>query len=158
MKKVLVVVLALVLTLTVSLLTACDGGKKESSSGINPGASLIPPYNSTAAASSASSASASIQLSPPDWLIGEWVTESGDTKIVVTASNVVTSNGALDFADSIKNGLKVYESSGDTSYKMSFVSGSFDCAYTFEQLTDDTITVTISIGSSNAPLTYKRII
>ena len=121
MKKNLAI--ALVVVLALSLLTACgengDGGSTPTKS------------NEPSAAQSGETAG---RLSPPAWLIGEWVRADGteSENIKATENNVVVRSGQLDFSWQINNtGLEIKEITDENHYRLEYTKEEILFSYDF---------------------------
>jgi len=147
MKKALV--LTLTIALALSLLTACGGNSGNSgNSGNNNTSNTNNTSSSQSGDANQNTGETSGMLSPPSWLIGEWVTAEGeyphDEDVVVTSNNVVVSSGSLDFSWQMKNvGLEVKESEDGGIYRLEYTAGGMDFSYVFAKQDDGSMTMTI---------------
>jgi len=150
MKKTLMLIMAMVLALF--LLAACGGNSGNTSNTDNNASNNTSSANNTPPAQNGNAnqntAESAGMLTPPAWLIGEWVTEEGayprDEDVVVTSSNVVVSSGNLDFSWQIKNvGLEVKELSDGNVYRLEYTVSGTDFSYSFALQDDGSMTMTI---------------
>ena len=150
MRKILLVALATVLAFALFILVGCGGSDSSADSGNSNSASET-------LGSAESDASESGKLNPPSWLVGSWTSaESGET-IEVTRDNVVVGSGNLDFTWQIENvHLDVAESESGSTYTLAYTTSDIDFSYSFEQLSEDTMNVTIAVGDVSTQSTYSR--
>ena len=142
MKKTLLLGLALILVL--AILTGCGGSDGTSA-------------DSGASDSSSPAEVTSGRLNPPNWLIGEWVTDDPTQDIKVTKDNVIVSAGSLDFTWQMENlGLGVVENTNDNFYSLAYSVGELDYGYTFTLQGDGSMISRVSVGDVGADQTFTK--
>ncbi|MDR2035873.1 MAG: hypothetical protein LBP91_04285 [Coriobacteriales bacterium] len=151
MKKILVIALMLALSLT--LLAACNGSNPSGNNSDSSNTSDTP----AGTEDSSGNINTSGEMNPPSWLVGTWICDADGEVVKVTANNVVVSSGNLDFSWQIKNiGLKLEESTNGDAYAINYTASGIDFMYTFTSLTSDTMEMKITLGDLEAPAVYKK--
>lgn len=101
-------------------------------------------------------------LSPPNWIIGSWSTNTGDAytdiKFVFTSDNCVmsSSNISTDFVKDFNKSLS--DDSSDTLYTITVTTTNTNAKYSFEKVSDTSFNYTDTLnGVTYGPLKlYKQ--
>ncbi|MCL2491331.1 MAG: hypothetical protein FWE87_01060 [Coriobacteriia bacterium] len=145
MKKILVVGFVIVLSLV--LLTGC--GTDDVADETNNATSAVSETQDQTDDAATTAESAGV-LSPPAWLIGEWVPEEqviDGQDVVVTENNVTFNGGSLDIEWQVKNaGGEASETTDGDTYTILYSAGGYDFTYTFTKQSENAIALRAGIG------------